>query len=43
MILTDDHLSLTYDLTDINTPAIAAAYAVKKYSAQQPDEISFEV
>ena len=27
----------------INTPAVAAAYSVKRYSAQAPDEISFEV
>ena len=27
----------------INLPAVGAAYAVKKYSAQDPDELSFEV
>jgi len=27
----------------INVPAVGAAYAVKKYSAQAPDELSFEV
>jgi hypothetical protein len=27
----------------INRPAVAAAYAVKKYAKQAPDEISFEV
>ena len=27
----------------INRPAVAAAYAVKKYDKQAPDEISFEV
>ena len=35
LIITDD--------SDINTPAVAAAYAVKKYSKQAQDEISFEV
>ena len=27
----------------INTPAVAAAYAVRRYARQAPDEISFEV
>jgi len=31
------------DTCPINTPAVAAAYSVKRYSAQAPDEISFEV
>lgn len=30
-------------LVDINTPAIAAAYVIKSYSAQESDELSFEV
>ena len=35
LIITDD--------CAINTPAVAAAYAVKRYAKQAPDEISFEV
>ena len=35
LIVTDD--------SDINTPAVAAAYATKRYSKQAQDEISFEV
>ena len=35
LIITDD--------SDINTPAVAAAYAVKRYNKQAQDEISFEV
>ena len=35
LIITDD--------SDINTPAVAAAYAVKRYAKQAQDEISFEV
>ncbi|KAL0280773.1 UNVERIFIED_CONTAM: hypothetical protein PYX00_001975 [Menopon gallinae] len=31
------------DNCPINTPAVAAAYSVKRYTAQAPDEISFEV
>ncbi|XP_034247591.1 GTPase-activating protein CdGAPr isoform X2 [Thrips palmi] len=31
------------DSCPINTPAVAAAYSVKRYSAQAQDEISFEV
>lgn len=31
------------DNCPINTPAVAAAYTVKKYQAQAPDELSFEV
>lgn len=31
------------DNCPINTPAVAAAYSVKRYIAQAPDEISFEV
>jgi len=27
----------------INMPAVGAAHAVKRYSAQDPDELSFEV
>jgi len=27
----------------INLPAVGAAYAVKRYAAQAPDELSFEV
>lgn len=30
-------------LVDINTPAIAAACVVKSYTAQESDELSFEV
>jgi hypothetical protein len=35
LIVTDDGA--------INTPAVAAAYAVRRYAKQAPDEISFEV
>ena len=35
LIITDD--------SDINTPAVAAAYAVRRYNKQAQDEISFEV
>ncbi|XP_014489385.1 PREDICTED: GTPase-activating protein CdGAPr isoform X2 [Dinoponera quadriceps] len=31
------------DSCPINTPAVAAAYAVRPYTAQAPDEISFQV
>ncbi|XP_076385695.1 GTPase-activating protein CdGAPr isoform X2 [Megachile rotundata] len=31
------------DSCPINTPAVAAAYAVRPYAAQAPDEISFQV
>lgn len=31
------------DSCPINTPAVAAAYAVRPYVAQAPDEISFQV
>lgn len=31
------------DNCPINTPAVAAAYAVRRYQAQAGDEISFEV
>lgn len=31
------------DSSPINTPAVAAAYSVKKYEAQAPDELSFEI
>jgi len=31
------------DDSDINTPAVAAACAVRKYLAQAADEIAFEV
>lgn len=31
------------DDSDINTPAVAAAYATKKYSKKANDEIAFEV
>lgn len=34
---------LVPDSCPINTPAVAAAYAVKRYQAQAGDEISFEV
>ena len=34
---------MTDDSTDINTPAVAAAYATKRYAKQASDEISFEV
>ena len=36
-------LIVTDDSTDINTPAVAAAYAIKRYAKQASDEISFEV
>ena len=35
MIVTDD--------SAINTPAIAAAHVIRRYTAQAADEISFEV
>jgi hypothetical protein len=31
------------DDSDINTPAVAAAYSDKRYSKQAQDKISFEV
>ena len=34
---------LVVDDSGINTPAIAAAHAVKRYTAQAVDEISLEV
>ncbi|XP_021375956.1 uncharacterized protein LOC110464834 isoform X2 [Mizuhopecten yessoensis] len=34
---------LAMDDSGINTPAIAAAHAIKRYTAQAPDEISLEV
>lgn len=34
---------LATDDSGINTPAIAAAHAIKRYTAQAPDEISLEV
>lgn len=34
---------MALDDTGINTPAIAAAHAIKRYSAQATDEISLEV
>jgi len=34
---------LAVDDSGINTPAIAAAHAVKRYTAQAADEISLEV
>ena len=34
---------LAIDDSGINTPAIAAAHAVKRYTAQAVDEISLEV
>ena len=37
------HRLLVTDDCAINTPAVAAAYAVKQYAKQAPDEISFEV
>ena len=37
-----NHLLATDD-SGINTPAIAAAHAVKRYTAQAADEISLEV
>ncbi|CAL4085786.1 unnamed protein product, partial [Meganyctiphanes norvegica] len=37
------HRLIVTDDSDINTPAVAAAYVVKRYSAQASDEISFEV
>ena len=38
-----NRLIVTDDSTDINTPAVAAAYATKRYAKQASDEISFEV
>ena len=37
------HRLIVTDDSDINTPAVAAAYVVKRYTAQASDEISFEV
>lgn len=37
------HRLIVTDDSDINTPAVAAAYVVKRYIAQASDEISFEV
>ncbi|XP_050726285.1 GTPase-activating protein CdGAPr-like isoform X3 [Eriocheir sinensis] len=37
------HRLIVTDDSDINTPAVAAAYVVKRYIAQAQDEISFEV
>lgn len=37
------HRLIVTDDSDINTPAVAAAYVVKRYVAQASDEISFEV
>ncbi|KAF2356060.1 Phoxous domain [Trinorchestia longiramus] len=36
------HRLIVTDDSDINTPAVAAAYVVKRYVAQASDEISFE-
>ena len=38
-----NRLIVTDDSTAINTPAVAAAYATKRYAKQASDEISFEV
>nr|XP_045581735.1 GTPase-activating protein CdGAPr-like isoform X3 [Procambarus clarkii] len=37
------HRLIVTDDSDINTPAVAAAYVIKRYIAQASDEISFEV
>ncbi|XP_077563428.1 GTPase-activating protein CdGAPr isoform X2 [Haemaphysalis longicornis] len=37
------HRLLVTDESAINTPAVAAAYVVRSYAAQAPDEISFQV
>jgi len=37
------HRLIVTDDCAINTPAVAAAYAVKRYAKQAADEISFEV
>ena len=37
------HRLIVTDDSDINTPAVAAAYVVRRYVAQAQDEISFEV
>ncbi len=37
-----NHLIVTDD-SAINTPAVAAAHVTRRYMAQAPDEISFEV
>ena len=34
---------LVRDESSVNIPAIAAAHAIKRYVAQAPDELSFEV
>ena len=36
------HRLIVTDDSDINTPAVAAAYVIKRYAAQASDEISFE-
>ena len=37
------HRLIVTDDCAINTPAVAAAYAIKRYAKQANDEISFEV
>ncbi|XP_055052254.1 rho GTPase-activating protein 32 isoform X1 [Misgurnus anguillicaudatus] len=37
-----NHL-LVHDESSINVPAVAAAHVIKRYTAQAPDELSFEV
>ncbi len=37
------HRLIVTDDCAINTPAVAAAYAVRRYAKQAQDEISFEV
>lgn len=37
-----NHL-LVHEESSINIPAIAAAHVIKRYIAQAPDELSFEV
>ena len=37
------HRLIVTDDCAINTPAVAAAYAIRRYHKQAPDEISFEV
>ena len=37
------HRLIVTDDCAINTPAVAAAYAIKRYAKQASDEISFEV
>ena len=45
MILTEKQFNGQDDdsMVDINTPAIAAAVVIRSYTAEETDELSFEV